>query len=290
MSRSAPEAFVKDFDDEVKHAYQGGGKLREVTTVRNNVEAESYQFQRLGTAVMSDHARQSKFEPANIEHTNQVANLVDKRVADLTDLFDDDKMNISERQEFSKTFGKAMGRQEDQVIYDTIETASFSGDQDISKGVGGNDAMNTTKLRNAKAYFDEQEVPRSERYVIWTPDAQQQLLGTESGSSSDYDTIKALVDGEKDTWLGFTFKELPTSREEGGITVNSDIANNYAVHKKALGLAIGTGPRTDVDWSPEWASWLTQAFLSLGGAVRDPEGLVRIQTDQTVDVTQGSNA
>lgn len=290
MSKTADQAFVDAFDDEVKHAYQGGGKLRETVTVRNNIGANSIQFQKLGTAQMRDNARQSKFEPADVTHSNATATLTDKRVSELTSLFDDDKMNINERQELAKVFGKAMGRQEDQTVYDTINGGSYSGDQQVGTSVGGNAAMNTTKIRQAKYWFDKIEAPMEDRYFVMTPKAQQQLLGTTSATSSDYNSVRALVQGEIDTWLGFTFKTLPPDRSEGGIAVNTNTANNYAYHKPSVGLAIGTGPRTDVDWNSTYASWLTQGFLALGGALRDTEGQVQIQTDQSVDVTQGTTA
>lgn len=290
MSKSADKAFVKAFDDEVKHAYQGGGLLRETVSVRNNIGAESYQFQKLGSVTMSDHASQSKFEPADIEHTNAVATLTDKRVSELTDLFDDDKMDINERQELSMSFGQAMGRQEDQVIYDTIDNGSYSGDRLVEETIGGNNAFNTTKIRAAKEHFDSIEAPESDRYFVVTPKAMQQLLGTTAPTSSDFNTVRALVDGDLDSWMGFDFKVLPPERKEGGITVSSDIANNYAYHKTSVGCAIGTGPRTDVDWEPIYASWLTQGFLSIGAALRDTEGQVQVQTDQSVDVTQGTEA
>lgn len=291
MSKTADQAFVEAFDDEVKHAYQGGGMLRETVSVRNNIGAESYQFQKLGSVTMRDHASQSKFEPADIEHTNAVATLTDKRVSELTDLFDDDKMDINERQELSMSFGKAMGREEDQTVYDTINDGqSYSGDQLVEESVGGNAAFNTTKIRAAKEHFDEIEAPPEDRYFVVTPKAMQQLLGTTAPTSSDFNTVKSLVDGDLDTWMGFDFKVLPPSRDEGGIEVDSDIALNYAYHKKSVGCAIGTGPRTDVDWEGIYASWLTQGFLSIGGALRDTEGQVQVQTDQNVDVTQGTEA
>lgn len=288
MSKTADKAFVEAFDDEVKHAYQGGGSLRETVTIRNNIGAESYQFQKLGKVSMRDHASQSKFEPADIEHSNSVATLTDKRVSELTDLFDDDKMDVNERQELSMAFGKAMGRQEDQTIYDTINGPSYSGDQLVEETVGGNNAMNITKIRNAKEYFDHIEAPEDQRYMVLTPKACMQLLATTEVTSQDYNQVRALVQGEVTEFLGFTFKKLSPNRDEGGITVNSNIANNYAYHTPAVGCAIGTGPRTDVDWEPIYASWLTQGFLSIGGAMRDTDGAVQIQSDQSVDVNQGN--
>jgi len=288
VSKSADQAFVDAFDDEVKHAYQGGGKLRDCVSVRNNIGAQSIQFQKLGTATMRDNARQSKFEPADVAHTKATATLTDKRVSELTDVFDDDKMNINERQELAKIFGNSMGREEDQTIYDIMDDQSYSGDQQIGTSVGsGSGEMNITKLRQAKNHFDEIEAPMSDRFFVMTPKAQMQLLSTTEVASQDYNQVKALVQGEVDTFLGFTFKTLPPSREEGGIAVNTNTANNYAFHKRSVGCAIGTGPRTDVDWNSTYASWLTQSFLSIGCAIRDDEGQVQVQSDQSQDPAQG---
>lgn len=288
MSIDLDQAFITAFDSEVKQAYQGAGKLRETVTLRNNIGGSSYQFQKMGEMQMQDHSPQTDITPADVSHSNQTVTLTDKRVGDYTDRFDDDKANIDERQELASLIGKAMGRQEDQTIYDTIDNGSYSGDQEIQDTFGSNNGLNVEKLREAKKHFDKIEAPREDRCLVHTPKAKMQLLANTEVASQDYNQVKALVDGEADNFLGFTFKEIPPSRNEGGITVSSDIANNYAYHKPSVGMALGTGPETLMSFHEEKYSWLTQGVLSLGAVLRDTEGQVLIETDQSVDVSQGA--
>jgi len=286
VSNNLDKAFVKAFDSEVKHAYQGAGKLKDTVTVRENIEGSSYQFQAIGEMVMQDHTPQTDITPADVSHSNQVVTLSDKRVGDYTDRFDDDKAKIDERQELAMSIGKAMGREIDQDIYDTMDNGSYSGDQLVGEATGSNNGLNIEKIRAAKSHFDNIEAERENRYMTMTATGLDQLLANDEVSSQDYNRVKALVDGEVESYLGFTFKVFPTSRSEGGTTVSTNIANNYAYHRQSVGCATGTGPETDIDWVPEKASWLSQGFLSLGSVRRDTEGQVLIESDESVTVNQ----
>lgn len=288
MSRNPDKAFVEAFDDDVKHAYQGGEVLDGIAYKKTNIGAESCQFQSMGKSTMQDHSRGSKFEPADTPHENAVATLSDKRWSDDSDLFDQDKMDVNERQELAKVAGKAMGREEDQVCYDTIDNRSTtyqaSDNSLIEESTGSNSAFNIEKLREAMFVFDNQEVEKDDRYIIWSPASARQLLGTTEATSSDFNTVQTLVRGDMNDFLGFEFRKLSTNRDEGGLTVDSGTHHNYAVHGRSVGIASGTGPRTDVDWSPEYAVWIVQAFLSLGGTVIDDEGQIRIESDGSATV------
>lgn len=291
MARNPDKAFVEAFDDDVKMEYQGAEVLDGIAYEKNNIGAESCQFQTFNSVTMDEHSRGSKFDPKNISHGKAKATLSDKRVADISDIFDQDKMDVNERQLLAETFGKAMGREQDQTLYNAIDAGSYSGSQEISASgtdpAGPNAAMNITKLRHAKYHFEDIEVEDNENlYCIWSPESKRQLLATTEVASQDYNQVKALVQGDVNNFLGFEFRRLSSSRDEGGLAVETGTHQNYAVHGRSLGVATGLGPRTDVDWSPEYASWIVQAFLSLGATIIDPEGQVNIKTDGSAAINQ----
>ena len=107
------------------------------------------------------------------------------------------------------------------------------------------------------------------------------LLNDEKATSADYQTIKALVNGEIDTLAGFKFIILE-SRTEGGLTVAANVVDSWFFQRPSVGLAIGIDMKTEVDWVAERTSWLCNGMLKAGSVVRDEGGLVKVQYRQDV--------
>jgi tRNA U34 2-thiouridine synthase MnmA/TrmU len=101
------------------------------------------------------------------------------------------------------------------------------------------------------------------------------LLGTTQITSSDYNSVKALVRGEIDTYMGFQFHTIG-DRDEGGLAVVSNERPVFVWHKNAVALAVGIDIRTTIDWIAEKRSWLVSADFSAGAVTIDEEGLVEI--------------
>jgi hypothetical protein len=102
------------------------------------------------------------------------------------------------------------------------------------------------------------------------------LLSETSVTSSDFNTVKALVSGEVDTFLGFKFHVLG-DRTEGGLAVDGSLDRTiWAFHKQALGYAEGLGPKTEINYVPEKTSYLVNSLLSAAAVAIDAEGIVQL--------------
>jgi hypothetical protein len=101
------------------------------------------------------------------------------------------------------------------------------------------------------------------------------LLANSEVTSSDYNSIKALVNGEIDTWLGFKWKMIG-DRDEGGLPLSSTTRTCIAYHKASTGLAIGIDRSSSIDWVPEKRAWLASVDLKAGACVIDPKGIVLV--------------
>ena len=77
--------------------------------------------------------------------------------------------------------------------------------------------MTVAKLRSIRTLFNKAGVPKGERFAIVHPQQTGDLLGTTEVTSSDFNTVKTLVNGDVDTFLGFKFIEIG-DRDEGGLT------------------------------------------------------------------------
>ena len=76
--------------------------------------------------------------------------------------------------------------------------------------------LTVAKLRAAKKILGEGEVDKSiARHIAVMAEQLDDLLATTEVTSSDFNTVKALVQGELDTFLGFKFHETQRLTDDG---------------------------------------------------------------------------
>lgn len=93
--------------------------------------------------------------------------------------------------------------------------------------------MTKAKVLAAKRILDANEVEQMERYMSYTAAQLEDLLNTTEVTSSDYNVIHALVQGELKTWCGFAWKH-----SERLLTDASSHRLCYAWQKYASILAV----------------------------------------------------
>jgi hypothetical protein len=277
MSKFLTQAAVTEFDNEVKHAYQGMGRLRNTVTVRTGVVGEAYKFTRMGSGLANQKASQADVTPMDIEHSRQTANLENWNAPEYTDIFDQAEVNFDEKQELAKTIAKALSRREDQIILDAIGAITFSATPanldeglDLTIAAAG---LTVQQLREASTGLTDRGIENSERFVACTAGALNSLLGETETTSSDFNTVKALVQGEIDSFMGFKFNVIET-RAEGGLPS----LTNYAYHKASIGYAVGLDMKTTIDWVAHKTSWLCNGMYKAGAVAREAAGVVRMTT------------
>ncbi|MDP6771904.1 MAG: phage capsid protein, partial [Anaerolineales bacterium] len=188
----------------------------------------------------------------------------------------------------------ALGRKMDDIILEaafgtakTGKTGSGSQPFDVASqiavnyvesGGAANSGLTIGKLREAKRLLDSNETdPSDPRFCIVTAKQVNDLLQTTEVTSSDYNAIKALVQGEINTFMGFNF--VRTERVD---TDSNSYRRVIAYAKSGLLLAVGAdinvdiGPRRDKRNS-------TQVYCSASfGATRMEEGKVlEIKCDES---------
>ena len=275
MSKNLSNAAIQEFDNEVKHQYQQTGKLRECVTQRSGVTGDAYKFTRMGKGLANQKASQADVTPMDIEHSRQTANMENWNAPEYTDIFDQAEVNFDEKQELASTIAKALARRIDQIIIASMTAVTYATtpttiDQGTSVAAGGT-GLTVAKLRAASRALSALGVDESERYIAYTAADRESLLAEEEVTSSDYNTVKALVNGDLNTFVGFTFK-LIDDRTEGGLPANV----NYAWHKAAVGLAVGMDIQTRIDWVAQKTSWLCNGMLKAGAVAREGNGIVQI--------------
>ena len=278
MAQQLSTAFVTLFDAEVKQAYQGTAVLRPAIRVRSGVEGSSYKFPKIGKGVAQVRIPQTDVTPLNVSYGQVTATLSDYIAAEYSDIFSQAKVNFDERSELVKVVASAVGRRQDQLILDALVASSTS--NTVASSVGGaNTNMNLDKLLAAKKALDAKNVPMDNRHIIIHANNLAGMLGETKVTSSDFNTVKALVNGELNTFLGFTFHTVG-DRDEGGLPLSSGDRKVYAFHRDAIGMAEGIAPKTEINYIPEKTSWLVTSLFSAGAVAIDAEGIVEITCDE----------
>ena len=275
MAVQISNAFVPLFDSEVKQAYQGQRLLTGVTRERTNVEGSTVKFPKIGKGTATIRVPQTDVTPLNVSYSQVTATMEDYIAAEYSDIFNQQKVNFNERQELVQVVSGAIGRRMDQVILDALAAGSTS--NTVSNDIRGTDSnLNVAKLREAKRLLDQDNVPMDGRTILVHANSLTALLGETEVTSSDFNSVRALVTGELNTFLGFRFITFG-DRDEGGLPVDgSSDRTLYAFHRDAVGMAIGMNMSTRVDYIAEKTSFLVASMFSAGSVLIDGEGLVKL--------------
>jgi|TARA_R110000822_G_scaffold53696_7_gene138339 hypothetical protein len=279
MAQSITNAFVTLFDAEVKQAYQSESSLLGCVRLRQGVQGNTYKFPKLGKGSATARIPQTDVTPLNVTYSQVEATMSDYNAAEYSDIFHQSKVNFDERQELVQVVSKAIGRRMDQLIIDAIAAASSPStvaNTIVTSGSAGASNLNVGKLIAAKKALDAKNVPFDDRHIIVHANSLSGLLGDERAISGDYASVKALVSGEINTFLGFKFYVLG-DRDEGGLAVDSSSDRVvYAFHRSAIGMGVNMAQKTEINYIPEKTSFLVNSMFSAGAVAIEDDGIVAV--------------
>jgi len=280
MAQGISSAFVTLFDAEVKQAYQGQRLLSGLVRERQNVEGSTVKFPKIGKGSATLRVPQTDVTPLNITYSQVTATMSDYNAAEYSDIFHQAKVNFDERRELVQVVSGSIGRRMDQLVLDALAASSTS--LTVSNDIGGTDTnLNLTKLRTAKRYLDKNNVPMDGRVFLVSAAGLESLLGETAITSADFNSVKALVNGEIDTFLGFKFTMIG-DRSEGGLAIDGSLDRVcFAYHRDAVGFGIGMNMKTEINYVPEKTSYLVNGMFSAGAVAIDDEGIVKITCRET---------
>tara|TARA_R110000823_G_scaffold293565_1_gene412438 strand:- start:2812 stop:3669 length:858 start_codon:yes stop_codon:yes gene_type:complete len=281
MSTEITTAFVEQYKSNVFHlAQQKGSRLRNAVKTEN-VTGKAHFFERIGsTAAEKRTSRHSDTPRMDTPHSRRKVTMDDYDWADLIDNEDKVRMLISPSSEYAMAGAWAMGRAMDDAVIAAASGTAYSGASGgtsvaLASGqkiVHGSAGLTLAKLLEAKEILDSSDVdPDEPRFMIVTAKQLQNVLGVEQLTSADYSSVKALVQGEIDTFLGFNF--IRTER------LVTDGTNRLALAftQNALGLALGQDITTKISERAD-KNYATQVFLSMS------IGATRVEDEKVVEI------
>jgi len=277
MSSQITAAFVQQYRSNLMIlAQQKGSKLR--NTVRSeSVNGTSAYFDRLGaTAAVKRLTRHGDTPLIDSPHSRRRLSTAPYEWADLIDNADKVRLLIEPTSEYALNAANAMGRTMDDIIIAAASGTAYtgvdgSGTQAITLQVAaGATNLTLAKLLEAKQDLDEGDVEGEDRYIIVSPKMMTSLLGTTEVKSADYNAVKALVQGQLDTFLGFKF--VTSNRLAANATADGHLCLAY--QRSGLVLGIGEDVKTEIGPRAD-KSYSTQVYVRMDlGATRLEEARV----------------
>ena len=274
MAINVSTAFVDLFDSEVKQAYQAESLLRGTMRTRSGVAGNTVKFPTIGKGVATLRVPQTDVTPLNVTYGQVTATMSDFIAAEYSDIFQQSHINFDERSELVQVVSKSIARRMDQICIDALDAATGTSSVATTVGPGGNTDMNIEKLRATAKALNEKNVPSEERYLLMHATQLDSLLGETEITSQDFAAVKALVQGEINTFMGFNILTMG-DRDEGGIPKPST-RTCFAWHKDSMGYAESMSQKTEVNYVAEKTSFLVSSMFSAGSVAIDGEGIVKI--------------
>tara|TARA_R110002167_G_scaffold24861_1_gene86967 strand:+ start:2777 stop:3607 length:831 start_codon:yes stop_codon:yes gene_type:complete len=272
MAQNVTTAFVDLFDSEVKQAYQAESLLRGTMRTRTGVAGNTVKFPKIGKGVATIRVPQTDVTPLNVTYAQVTATMSDFIAAEYSDIFQQSHINFDERSELVQVVSKSIARRMDQLCIDAMVGNAGT---TIATTVGGNATnMNIEKLRATAKAMNTNNVPSEGRYLLMHASQLDALLGEAEITSQDFASVKALVRGEINSFMGFNILTMG-DRDEGGVPKPST-RSCFAWHKDSMGYAESMSQKTEVNYVPEKTSFLVSSMFSAGSVTIDAEGLVQV--------------
>lgn len=286
MSTQITTAFVQQYSANVQMlAQQKGSKLRGLVRVENVTGKQAFFDQIGATAARRRTSRHSDTPRMDTPHARRRVAMEDFDWADLVDNEDKIRTLIDPTSSYAQSAAMAMGRAMDEVIIDAMRGTAYTGETGStavtlpagSKVAVGGTGLTLTKLLSAKSIMDAADIDGEGRYIAVTSKQLTDLLNVTEVKSADYNTVKALVNGEVNTFLGFNFVRVDGTRIDGTKILPFVTGSDRAVmawQKDNVILAIGAEVGGKITERAD-KNYAMQVFYSGSfGAVRMQEAAV----------------
>ena len=281
MSDQISTAFVQQYSTNVGLLLQQrGSKLRDTVSVGSYTGKAAKAVEQIGSVTAQPRtSRHSDTPLISTPHDARWVFPTDYEWADLIDDQDKLRMLIDPTSPYAINGAYALGRAMDNLIISaalgtaktgengTTSTVFDTSNQQVTVG-GSPTGLTVDKLRSAKKILlaNEVDVEMDPLYIAVTAKQLDDLLGTTQVTSSDYNTVKALVQGQVDTFMGFKFIHTELLGVDG-----SNHRRVVAWAKSGLHLGMWNDINSKIDQRAD-KSYATQVYVKgTFGATRTEE-------------------
>jgi hypothetical protein len=291
-----PNHYTTQFDSNWKHlVQQKNSKLKEYVTL-DSIEGKEKSYNQLDATSMTqitDRSRDTRISDQAM--AKRWIRPLNYDCAKLVDEFDEQFLGevVLPTSPIIQSHGAAYARTCDKIIIDALGGTAFTGATGttatvlpagqkiaanyVESGAVANSGLTIAKLRAAKFLFDSNEVDEEEeRIMVVSAKQLQDLLRTVEATSADYNTVRALVDGTLNTFMGFKF------RRSQQLPLATDIRSCFAYVKSGVILA-ERGLKTHMDVRADLSHSLQiRSVASLAAVRMEEKKVVEIACDEVL--------
>lgn len=294
MSFQIPENMVVQYGNNFRLLYQQRqARLRPWCQIEAGITGQSKSVERMGGADAYDiTSRHTDTKFVEVPHSRRWIDLQDKGWAELIDKLDKIRLLADPSAGYSAMAMAAMNRQTDDIILTAARgnartNSGLSVLPSTQKIAVGGTSLTLAKLLATKEIMDGNEVDDDQSMAMDGQSANEQaarvmvvnskmltnLYGTTEIKSIDYNSVKALNNGQIDTFLGFKFVRSERLAKDATATTGYAVAWS----RSCMALGIGQEMSASVDKRPDKNNaWQVFADMSIGAARLEDEGVVEI--------------
>lgn len=282
MSQQITTAMVKQFHGDVEMlVQQEGSVLRE--GVRNESQhAETQFWEQIGpTRASRITDRHGDSPQVDTPHDRRSVALEFFDWGDFIDRKDKVQILIDPANPYAQNAAYALGREIDIIILQALYGAAGTGKEgttstvftaanEVAVDFGGTAVgLTVAKLIEARRILKSGNVMlgREQLFVAYTAKQEADLLNTTEVTSADYNSVKALVRGDVDTFLGIKFLSTELLLDaEYAATFLSSTHQRVPMWVKS-GLLLATNPEIETEVVRRWdkrGSWYVYAMAGAG--------------------------
>jgi hypothetical protein len=280
MATTPDQIWAKNYGTLVSTlAQQEGSRLRNTVTVKSGVVGEETYMDQIGAFDMVTRSARLDTTPISVAaYYRRKIGLTDYFVAKAIDKMDDIRTLGDPTSAIVRSGVNGAGRAIDDIIIAaataTAATGKVGGDStafpSAQKIAQGSTGMTLAKWLAALEILNANDVdPSDEKFLVIGSQQLSDLLNTTEIKNADYNSVKALVQGQIDTFLG-----CKVIRSERLGTVTTNVRKCLLYTKTGIGLAIGRDVMSNIDVLPG-NHYAKQLYFSLSmGASRLEESKV----------------
>ena len=281
MSFEITTAFVEQYRASILLLSQQKMSRLRATCQEESVVGRTFYGERIGATAGQDITERHGDTPLiSTPHSRRRGSMVDWDIADLVDDMDKAKMLIDPTSTYLLNFRAAANRRIDKHVVDALGGTAAAGqtgstiinnydagecrliDSDGTVVAAGSNhsaktatALTIAKLLSCKLLLDEGDIdPERQRHFVYNPYNLGQLLNLTEVKSVDYNSVKALAQGQIDTFMSFRFHMLQDFVDSTkGHLVDSPVETAgeaiecYAWAQDAIKLGVGKDIESRID-------------------------------------------
>ncbi len=263
-------------------AQQKYSKLISTVYVKPNVKGKVFYQDQIGQWAMEVKGSRNTQTPNNDPSlARRQGVMIDYHDNRLLDRGDELKTISDPRSAYTIAAAQSLGRKIDEAIITAAITTANTGETGTTTVTQGNiilataASMTLARVIAVKAQLDAQDVDMEDRTFVITPAALDNLLNTTAATSSDYNSVKALIRGEINTWMGFNW--IMSTRIAA---VSSATLIGIAYQKYGICAAMASEPMVRTDERTDLSySWQVYYELNMGA--------VRLEENRVVVLNEG---